>query len=114
LVAGPAGEGTLFTSFSDPTHEPRAADVRERLQGQLQQPNARAVYNYAAVQVWAQAVAKAGTLESEVVAAALHANQFDTVLGRIGFDEKGDVTGYEPFVWYVWRKAITRRSIRPS
>lgn len=21
----------------------------------------------------------------------------------IGFDEKGDVTGYDPFVWYVWK-----------
>ena len=29
---------------------------------------------------------------------------FDTVLGRIGFDDKGDVTGYEPFVWYVWKE----------
>jgi hypothetical protein len=29
------------------------------------------------------------------VAEALHSLQFDTVLGRIGFDEKGDVTGYD-------------------
>lgn len=36
------------------------------------------------------------------VAEALHAHQFDTVLGRIGFDERGDVTGYETYVWYVW------------
>jgi branched-chain amino acid transport system substrate-binding protein len=104
LVAGPAGEGALFTSFSDPTHEPRAAAVMERLKGQLQQPNARAIYSYAAVQLWAQAVEKAGTFEPKAVAAALHANQFDTVLGTIGFDEKGDVTGYDPFVWYVWRE----------
>lgn len=103
LVAGPAGEGTLFTSFGDPTHEPGAAAIMERLQRQLQQPNARAVYSYAAVQVWAQAVEKAGTLEPRAVAAALRANQFDTVSGTIGFDDKGDVTGYEPFVWYIWR-----------
>jgi branched-chain amino acid transport system substrate-binding protein len=32
----------------------------------------------------------------------LHEAEFDTVLGRIGFDEKGDVKGFEPFVWYVW------------
>jgi branched-chain amino acid transport system substrate-binding protein len=104
LVAGPAGEGALFTSFSDPTHEPHAAEVMGRLQRQLQQPNARAVYSYAAVQLWAQAVEKAGTLEPNSVAAALHADRFDTVLGTIGFDAKGDVTGYEPFVWYVWRE----------
>jgi branched-chain amino acid transport system substrate-binding protein len=96
-------EGTLFTSFGDPTHAPGAAEVMERLQQQLQQPNARAVYSYAAVQVWAQAVEKAGTLEARAVAAALRANRFDTVFGTIGFDAKGDVTGYEPFVWYIWR-----------
>jgi branched-chain amino acid transport system substrate-binding protein len=104
LVAGPAGEGTLFTSFSDPTHEPRAAEVMGRLKGQLQQPNARALYSYAAVQVWAQAVEKAGTVEPKAVAAALRAHEFDSVLGPIGFDGKGDVTGYDPFVWYVWRE----------
>jgi hypothetical protein len=26
------------------------------------------------------------------------------VLGRIGFDDKGDVYGYEPFTWYVWQE----------
>jgi hypothetical protein len=26
------------------------------------------------------------------------------VLGTIGFDDKGDVYGYEPFVWYVWQE----------
>jgi branched-chain amino acid transport system substrate-binding protein len=103
LVAGPAGEGTLFTSFSDPTHEPRAAEIMGRLEGQLQQPNARALYSYAAVQLWAQAAEKAGTVEPKAVTAALDTDQFDTVLGPIGFDDKGDVTGYDPFVWYVWR-----------
>ncbi len=108
LVAGRAGEGTLFTSFSDPTHEPRAAEVMGRLQGKLQQPNARALYSYAAVQLWARAVEKAGAVEAKAVAEALHANQFDTVLGTIGFDAKGDVTGYDPFVWYVWREGNYR------
>jgi branched-chain amino acid transport system substrate-binding protein len=102
LVAGPAGEGTLFTSFSDPTHEPRAAAVMARIQARLQQPNARALYSYAAVQLWAQAVEKAGTTDAAPVAEALRREQFDTVLGTIGFDAKGDVTGFDPFVWFVW------------
>ena len=33
----------------------------------------------------------------------MHSRQFDTVLGKIGFDEKGDVTGFEPWQWYVWQ-----------
>jgi branched-chain amino acid transport system substrate-binding protein len=59
------------------------------------------LYSYAAVEVWAQAVAKAGTFEPRAVAKALRTHDFDTVLGRIGFDERGDVYGYEPFTWYV-------------
>ena len=33
----------------------------------------------------------------------MHSREFDTVLGRIGFDAKGDVTGFEPWGWYVWQ-----------
>jgi len=35
------------------------------------------------------------------VIAALKGQQFDTVLGKIGFDKKGDVTS-PAWVWYVW------------
>ena len=34
--------------------------------------------------------------------ASLRSHQFDTVLGPIGFDEKGDVTASKPGGWYVW------------
>ena len=51
---------------------------------------------YAAVQVWAQAVETAGSLDLQAMIASLHSHQFDTVLGPIGFDDKGDVTGFEP------------------
>lgn len=44
---------------------------------------------YAIVQVWAQAVEQAGTFAPDAVAEALRSSQFDTVLGRIGFDQKG-------------------------
>ena len=40
----------------------------------------------------------------------LHEAEFDTVLGRIGFDEKGDVEGFEPFVWY----RVARREVRAA
>ncbi len=33
--------------------------------------------------------------------AALRGNKFDTVLGNIGFDKKGDVTA-PGYVWYEW------------
>ena len=31
----------------------------------------------------------------------MHSRQFETVLGRSGIDEKGAVTGFEPWRWYV-------------
>jgi branched-chain amino acid transport system substrate-binding protein len=34
--------------------------------------------------------------------ASLQQHQFDTVLGVIDFDEKGDLTVQSP-AWYVWR-----------
>ena len=38
LVAGPAREGTLFTSFSDPMQEPRAAEIMSRVLARLSSP----------------------------------------------------------------------------
>jgi branched-chain amino acid transport system substrate-binding protein len=58
---------------------------------------------YAVVQVWTQAVEQAGTFASGAVAEALRTLQFDTVLGRLGFDPKGDVTGHYTCVWYAWK-----------
>jgi ABC-type branched-subunit amino acid transport system substrate-binding protein len=40
----------------------------------------------AAYQVWAQAAAKAGTIDPQKVAATMHAGTWDTVLGPISFD----------------------------
>ncbi len=62
------------------------------------------LYSYAAVQAWAQAVKKAGSLKSEAVISALRTGSFDTVIGKIGFDAKGDVTGISNFIWYVFGK----------
>ena len=59
------------------------------------------LYTYAAVQVWAQAVEKAGTTDLDAVIEALHGNQFETVLGPISFDDKGDVEGAS-YVMYEW------------
>jgi branched-chain amino acid transport system substrate-binding protein len=101
-VAGPAAVGVIFASYADPRTNVKAAAVVERFRADGYEPEGLTLYSYAGVEVWAQAVEKAGTVEPKAVAAALRAHQFDTVLGTIGFDEKGDVYGYEPFTWYIW------------
>jgi branched-chain amino acid transport system substrate-binding protein len=103
LIAGEASDGTLFTSTLDLRDVPRAAELVARLRAEHYEPIGPTFLAYAAIQAWAESVATAGTLELEAVIRSLRSNRFDTIYGRIGFDEKGDVTGYQPFGWYLWK-----------
>jgi branched-chain amino acid transport system substrate-binding protein len=102
LIAGSAGEGTLMTFFPDARGNPEAASAVDAFRARGYEPEGYTLHAYAAVQVWAQAVEKAGTLELDAVIEALRGGRFDTVLGALDFDQKGDVTT-PSFVWYVWR-----------
>ena len=102
LIAGPAAEGTLFTFSADARQNAQAAPVVERFRAEDFEPEGYTLLSYGAVQAWAQAVNKAGSLKLQAVIASLHGNQFDTVLGRIDFDDKGDLTA-QSWIWYVWR-----------
>jgi branched-chain amino acid transport system substrate-binding protein len=93
----------LFPSWPDLRNTPEAAPLVAKFRAKNYEPEGITFPTYTAVQVWAEAVKKAGTLELDAVIKSLRTRKFDTLLGQIGFDEKGDVTGYEPFVWYVWR-----------
>jgi branched-chain amino acid transport system substrate-binding protein len=105
LFAGEAAEGTYFTFGPDMRLKPEAGDVVAAIREEdAYEPEGYTLYSYGAVQAWAQAVKKAGSLKPEAVINALRAGSFDTVLGKIGFDEKGDVTGISTFVWYVFNK----------
>jgi branched-chain amino acid transport system substrate-binding protein len=103
LIAGPAGAGTLMTLWPDARENPAAAPVVAKFRAASYEPGGATLNAYATVQVWSQAVEEAGTLALEPVAQTLRSNQFDTVLGTIGFDAKGDVTGYDTFAWYIWK-----------
>jgi branched-chain amino acid transport system substrate-binding protein len=92
-----------MTSYMAASRQPPAADVVAAFRAAGTDPIGAELYAYAAVQAWAQAVEQAGTTDAAEVAELLHQEQFDTVLGRIGFDDKGDVTGFEPWGWYVWQ-----------
>jgi branched-chain amino acid transport system substrate-binding protein len=102
LIAGAGAEGTLFIDNPDPRRRPEAAPVVERFRASGVEPEGYTLYAYAAVQTWAEAAEKAGSLDLEAMIASLRQHQFDTVLGPIDFDDKGDLTVQNP-VWYVWR-----------
>lgn len=105
IIAGEAGEGAYFTFGPDIRLRPEAATIVAAFRDEDgYEPAGYTLYSYGAVQAWAQAVQQAGSVESSRVISALHKGTFDTVLGKIGFDEKGDVTGISAFIWYVTGK----------
>jgi branched-chain amino acid transport system substrate-binding protein len=102
IIGGPAADGTLFVDVADPRRRAEAAPVVERFRAAGFEPDGYTLYAYAAVQVWAEAAERAGALAPQAVIAALREHEFDTVLGPIDFDDKGDLTVQNP-VWYVWQ-----------
>ena len=102
-IAGTACEGTYFTFGPDMRLKPEAYDVVAAIrEEESYEPEGYTLYSYSAVQVWAQSVKQASSLKPKAVINALRTGSFDTVIGNIGFDEKGDVTGISTFVWYVF------------
>jgi branched-chain amino acid transport system substrate-binding protein len=105
FAAGDAGVGTYFTFGPDMRLKLEAQDVAAAIREEdAYEPEGFTLYAYGAVQAWAQAVEQASSLKPRAVIKALREGSFDTVLGKIGFDEKGDVTGISAFVWYVFGK----------
>lgn len=65
------------------------------------EPSVWAAQPYAAVYILAEAIRKAQSTDSKVVAAALtDIRDFDTILGKFSFDSKGDAI-YDPVVLIV-------------
>ena len=102
-IAGPAGEGTLMTFSPDLGKRPEAAAVVKEFKDHGIDPEGYTLYTYASVQVWAEAAAKINSTDPQKVAAALKASgPWQSVVGPISFDEKGDVKG-PTYVFYVWK-----------
>jgi branched-chain amino acid transport system substrate-binding protein len=101
-ITGAAGQGTMMTFSPDPRKLPGNAELVKYFRAQNYEPEAYTLYTYATIQAWAQAVDKAKSTDWKKVAAALKSDHFDTAIGRIGFDAKGDVTA-PGYVMYVWK-----------
>jgi branched-chain amino acid transport system substrate-binding protein len=100
-ITGAAAEGVLFTFGPDPRKKASAKAIVEKFKAKNIDPEGYTLYTYAAFQVWTQGVAKAKTIEPKKVAAALRSGSYDTVLGKLSFNAKGDITilDYVVFKW---------------
>jgi branched-chain amino acid transport system substrate-binding protein len=102
-ITGPLGEGTMMTFSPDPRKNPAAAPVVQEFRAKGIEPEGYTLYTYGAIQAWADAARAAGSTDTDKVIDQLHSGTFDTVLGPISFDEKGDVKA-PGYVFYVWKE----------
>ena len=102
-IAGPAGEGVLMTFPADPRKLASAKKVVDEFKIKGFDPEGYTLYTYAAIQAWAAGVKKANSTDPKKVSEALHTGlKFDTVIGSLNFDKKGDITN-GGYVFYVWK-----------
>lgn len=110
-IAGPALEGMLFTypaDFSARAENQAIVQAFEKAQrpanGAYQMPA------YAAVQVLHESMKAVGT-DPKKVAEYMHSNRFDTVIGPVAFDRKGDLKNFD-FVVFKLDKSGQRKLVR--
>jgi len=103
-IAGPAAEGTLMTFGPDPQKRPEAREIIEKFEAREYKPEAYTLYSYAAVQILKQAIEATKSLDPKTVAAYMRSGvNFNTVIGDIAFDDKGDIKQVA-YVMYTWAK----------
>ncbi|MEO4048243.1 branched-chain amino acid ABC transporter substrate-binding protein [Pseudomonas sp. CAU 1711] len=107
-IAGPASEGLLVTLPKSFDQDPKNQALVEAFKAKNQDPSGPFVFPaYAAVQVMAEGMKKAGGDDTAKVAEALRANSFDTPTGTLAFDDKGDLKDFS-FVVYEWHQDGTK------
>jgi branched-chain amino acid transport system substrate-binding protein len=110
-AAGPAAEGVLMVNGPDPSRRPAAGAVVKKFTDRKINPDSYTLYSYAAVEILKQAAEAAKTLDAKKIAGVMHSGRtFQTALGPIAFDGKGDRQDLD-FVMYEWRKAADGRMI---
>lgn len=103
-IAGKAADGFLMTFPPDPRQNPASAETVAAFREKGIEPEGYTLYTYAAVEVFDQAAEAAGATSGQAMVDALRDGSFDTVMGTLDFDEKGD-SSTEPFILYKWEGA---------
>ncbi|HMK55632.1 MAG TPA: branched-chain amino acid ABC transporter substrate-binding protein [Dissulfurispiraceae bacterium] len=94
-----AAEGTYLTFSPDPAHIPSAKAFIDKYRKKYGELGPYSIYAYVAVNVLLDAAKSAGNTDGKAVISKLRSAEFPTALGRIKFDEKGDVSVAPYIVW---------------
>ncbi|MFU2053077.1 branched-chain amino acid ABC transporter substrate-binding protein [Bordetella hinzii] len=103
-IAGNAAEGMLLTLPADFAQNPANAAIVKAFQDKKRNPNgAFQLTAYAATQAIADGIKGAASTDPAKVAKYLHANSFDTPIGKTAWNKQGDLTNFE-FQVFTWHK----------
>jgi len=107
-IAGPAVESLVVTMPRPFDEDPKNQPLVQAFKAKNQDPSGLFVLTtYAAVQVIAEGIQKTGAENPQAVAKALHENTFDTPIGMLAWDERGDLKEFN-FIPYRWHQDATR------
>ncbi|MBN9491106.1 MAG: branched-chain amino acid ABC transporter substrate-binding protein [Alphaproteobacteria bacterium] len=108
-LGGAATNGVLMSFPPKAEDDPKNADLVKKFRDAKYNPEGYTLFSYAAVKVWAQAATKAKSTDSTAVAAALRGQSWDSAVGPLAFDQKGDIKNpvYDIYVWKDGKRFVT-------
>jgi branched-chain amino acid transport system substrate-binding protein len=100
-LGGAATDGVLMSFPPKAEDDPKNAALVKKFRDAKYEPAGYTLFTYAAVKVWADAAKKAGSTEAAKVAAALRQGTYDSAVGPLTYDQKGDIKDpvYDIYVW---------------
>ncbi len=107
-IAGAASEGLLLTLPADFSQNPENAAIVKAFTDKKRNPSgAFQLTAYTATQVIADGIKGAKSTNPEEVIKYLHANTFDTPIGKVSWNKQGDLNAFE-FQVFTWHKDGTK------
>jgi branched-chain amino acid transport system substrate-binding protein len=100
-LGGAATDGVLMSFPPKAEDDPKNAALVKKFRDTKYNPEGYTLFSYAAVKAWADAAKKAKSTDAAAVAAALRSGKYDSAVGVLEFDKKGDVKDavYDIYVW---------------
>jgi branched-chain amino acid transport system substrate-binding protein len=100
-LGGAATNGVLMSFPPKAEDDPKNAALVKKFRDEKYNPEGYTLFSYAAVKVWADAANKVKSTDPTAVAAALRSQTYDSALGPLAFDKKGDIKNpvYDIYVW---------------
>lgn len=101
-AAGPTVDNVIFTFAPDHRKNPANANVVRRFREAKIEPEGYVLYAYAGMQLFQQAAEKVKSVHPADLQKALSEGTFETVIGTLSFDAKGDNKS-PGFIVYQWK-----------